>query len=295
MQRSSQRNSRTKGRKVPSIVRRPDSDIRRPLELLGAMRQDIFNARGLAWQLMKRNINATYRQSFFGILWAFVPALVTAAGLTLARSNGVLNIESTDIPYPAYVMFSMTLWQTFVDSLTGPMQAISSAKKMLIRVNFPREALVLAKLGEVSFNFAIKMIMIVGMFIWFKIPVTWSLLLAPVALIHMVAFGTFLGVLIAPMASLYQDFTKGITIFTSFWLLLTPVVYPPTNDGVFGRIVQLNPVTPLLVTTRELALGEAISNPTGFWLVSLIGGVGLLMSWILYRLSIPYVIERMSS
>ena len=288
-------NSKPVARRVRSVVHRPDSNVRRPIELFRMMIGDLLASRGLAWQLMKRNIQAQYRQSFLGIIWAFVPAFVTAIGLTFARSNGIVNIPATDIPYPAYVMFSMTLWQTFVEAMTGPMQAISSAKMMLVRVNFPREALILARLGELSFNFAVKLILIIGLFIWFKIPVSWSLLLAPVALIHLVIFGTFVGVLIAPASALYQDVSKGMTLVTGFWLLLTPVVYPPVAKGLFGAILQLNPVTPLLVTTRELALGEAISNPQGFWLVSAIGIFGLMFAWLIYRLSIPYVVERMSS
>lgn len=287
--------SKFQNRRSQSVVYRPDSSIRRPIALFQMMFQDLLASRGLAWQLMKRNIQAQYRQSFLGILWAFIPAFVTAIGLTFARSSGIVNIPSTDLPYPAYVMFSMTLWQTFVEAITGPMQAISSAKAMLVRVNFPREALILARLGELFFNFAVKLILIVGLFIWFKIPVSWSLLLAPVALVHLILFGTFIGVLIAPISALYQDFSKGMTLVTSFWLLLTPVIYPPVTKGLFGRIVQLNPVTPLLMTTRELATGEAISNPHGFWIFSAIGFFGLLFAWIIYRLSIPYVVERMSS
>jgi lipopolysaccharide transport system permease protein len=192
-------------------------------------------------------------------------------------------------------MFSMTLWQTFTEALNGPPQAVSSAKAMLARINFPREALILAKLGEVFFNFAIKLILIVGLFIWFKIPVTWSVILAPVALIHLILLGTFIGLLLAPMSALYQDFTKGLTLIIGFWLFLTPVVYPIPSDGVFGTIVKLNPVTPLLVTTRELATTGIISEPQGFWIVSLITILGLLLAWIFYRLAMPFVVERISS
>ncbi len=290
-----QQNLRFKNRPMPSVIHRPDSNIRRPIALFKMMFQDLLASRGLAWQLMKRNIQAQYRQSFLGILWAFIPAFITAIGLTLARSNGIVNIPSTDLPYPAYVMFSMTLWQTFVEALTGPMQAISSAKMMLVRVNFPREALILARLGELFFNFGVKLILIVGLFIWFRIPVSWSLLLAPVALIHLVLFGTFVGVLIAPISALYQDFSSATMLATNFWLLLTPVIYPPVTEGLFGKIVQFNPVTPLLTTTRELAIGEAISDPQGFWIFSAVGFFGLLFAWVIYRLSIPYVVERMSS
>ncbi|GAP97610.1 ABC transporter permease [Leptolyngbya sp. NIES-2104] len=269
--------------------------MRHPLRLFQMMWLDLLASRELAWQLMVRDINTKYRQSILGFFWAFLPAIVMATGFTLAQSAGVVNIGKTSIPYPAYVMFSMTLWQTFVEALNGPVQAVTSAKVMLARVNFPREALVLAKLGEVFFNFGIKLILIIGLFLWFKIPVTASVILAPVALIHLVLLGTFFGVLLAPAGMLYQDFTMGLTLATSLWLFITPVVYPVPTQGLFGTIVKLNPVTPLLVAIRELATTGVISDPTSFWIASLIGAVGLLLAWISYRLAMPFVVEKISS
>ena len=207
----------------------------------------------------------------------------------------MINLGDTDLPYPAYVMFSMTLWQTFVEALQGPVQAVTQAKAMMAKINFPREALILAKLGEVSFNFGIKLVLIVGLFIWFKMPVTWSVILAPVALIHLVMLGTFFGLLLAPMGALYQDFSIGLTLATSLWLFLTPVVYPTPKEGLFNNIVELNPVTPLLVTARELATTGLVSNPQGFWLASIFALLGLFLAWIFYRLAMPYVVERISS
>ena len=272
-----------------------ESQMRRPKKLLGAMWRDLLASRELAWRLLVRDISAKYRQSFLGIFWAIIPPIVLAVGFTLAKSGGVVSFGSTEFPYPAYVMFSMTLWQTFVEALQGPVQAVTQAKAMLARINFPREALILAKLGEVFFNFGIKLVLIIGLFIWFKIPVTWSIILAPVALIHLVVLGTFFGLLLAPMGVLYQDFSMGLTLATSFWLFLTPVIYPVPNEGLFGTIVNLNPVTPLLVTTRELATTGVVSNPQGFWLTSIFALLGLFLTWIFYRVAMPYVVERISS
>jgi lipopolysaccharide transport system permease protein len=133
------------------------------------MGRDLLASRELAWQLMVRDISAQYRQSFLGIFWAVIPPIVMAAGFTLASNSKVIAIGATDLPYPAYVMFSMTLWQTFVEALNAPVQAVAEAKQMLAKINFPREALILAKLGQVFFNFAIKLILIVGLFVWFQI------------------------------------------------------------------------------------------------------------------------------
>ena len=281
---------------LPRVVYTPESRVRHPLQLFKEMRRDLLASRELAWQLMVRDISAQYRQSFLGIFWAVIPPIVMAAGFTLASNSKVIAIGATDLPYPAYVMFSMTLWQTFVESLNAPVQAVAEAKQMLAKINFPREALILAKLGQVFFNFAIKLILIVGLFVWFQISVSWSAILAPVALIHLVMLGTFFGVLLAPFGALYQDFSKGLTLATGFWLFLTPVIYPvPSGSGIFGAIVKLNPVTPLLVTTRELATKGVVSDPQGFWVASLIAIVGLLLAWMVYRLAMPFVVERMSS
>jgi lipopolysaccharide transport system permease protein len=187
-------------------------------------------------------------------------------------------VGETDIPYPAYVMFNTALWQTFVDAATGPVQAVIQAKPMLARVNFPREAIVLAKLGEVGFNFGIKLILIVGLFLYFRVPVSWGAIVTPVALIHLILLGTLVGVLLAPIGVLYQDVSKSLNMIMGFWLFLTPVIYPVPTEGVFGALVAWNPVTPLLSTIRELATTGLVSNPVGFWVVS--GGVwvGLMLT-----------------
>lgn len=281
---------------LPEVVYTPESRLRRPWRLFQEMRQDLLASRELAWRLMVRDISAQYRQSFLGIFWAFTPAIVTAVGLTVANNAKVLNLGQTDLPYPAYVMLSMTLWQTFVESINGPVVGTNQARPMLTKINFPREAIILAQIGQVAFNFCVKLALIIGLFLWFKMPITWSAVLAPVALIHLVLLGTFFGMMLAPLAALYQDFVKGLTLVTGFWLFLTPVIYPPpSSGGFFSLCVQLNPVTPLLVTTRELATTGVLSNPMGFWIVSAVAWVGVLLAWLFYRIALPIVVERLSS
>lgn len=279
----------------PEIVYTPDSLLRHPLILFRTMWRDLLAARELAWRLMLRDISAQYRQAILGLAWAFIPPIAMAVGFTLARDANVFTVGETDIPYPAYVMFNTALWQTFVDAVTGPVQAVILAKPMLARVNFPREAIVLAKLGEVGFNFSIKLILIVGLFIYFRVAVNWTLILAPVALIHLVLLGTLFGILLAPIGVLYQDVSKSLNMITGFWLFLTPVIYPVPEEGLFGVLVALNPVTPLLVTIRELTTTGVLSSPVDFWIVSGLTLVGLMLTWIGFRIAIPYVVERVTS
>lgn len=84
-------------------------------------------------------------------------------------------------------------------------------------------------------------------------------------------------------------------MLTGLWLFLTPVVYPVPDEGTFATIVKLNPVTPLLVTTRELATTGILTQQTGFWIASLFTLVGVVVTWVGFRIALPFAIERVSS
>lgn len=295
MPRQSQPRLRPTSGQLPEVIYSPESMLRHPLKLLGAMGKDLLAARELAWRLMVRDINTRYRQSLLGIFWAFVPPIATAAGLTLANNAQVLNVGATELPYPAYVMLSMTLWQTFAEALTGQVQAIVGAKYLLSRINFPHEALILSQMGQLGFNFLIKLVLIVGLFLWFKMPVTLTAIVAPVALLHLVGFGTGIGLLLAPFSGLYEDISKGLPLLLTAGLFFTPVLYPLPQSGLFAALVKLNPVTPLLMTTRELATIGTVSEPGSFWIASLIALLTLLLGWLVYRVAMPFMIERISA
>lgn len=289
------RRSRENPRQRSRAVYRPESQIRHPVQLFKAMWRDLLASRELAWRLMMRDINAQYRQSMLGVLWAFIPPIILATGFAFAANSKVINIGSTDIPYPAYVMLSTALWQTFIESLNAPIQAVGSSKSLLAKINFPREAVIIAKVGQVFFNFGVKIILIAGVFLVFRIPVPWTIVIAPVALVHMILFGASLGLLLAPLSGLYNDVSRALGIIANPWLLLTPVLYPPPSEGIFATIVKLNPVTSLLVTTRELATTGVLTMARDFWIVSGVTTITLFLGWILYRVAMPYVIERVSS
>ena len=273
----------------------PDSPLRRPARLLGEMLRDLRSSRELAWRLMVRNLRAQYRQSLLGFAWAVIPPIVTAVVFSLAKGAQVVNLGETELPYAAYVMLSMTLWQTFAEALGGPLQVWIQSRPMLIRIYMPREALIVAKLGEVAVGFGIKMVLIIGIFVWYEMPVTPWALLAPFALIPLILLGIGLGTLLASVGGLYQDVSKGLPFLTLVWLMLTPVVYPAPAEGAFAQLVRLNPVTPLLVTVRELSTTGQVSDPAGFWIASCAALVSVVVSWMVLRISAPFVIERMSS
>lgn len=279
---------------LPEVVYTPESALRHPGQLLRSMWHDLLASRELAWRLFVRNLSAQYRQSVLGYVWAFLPPLVTALTFIFLNSQKIMNFSGEEnIPYPVYAMVGTLLWQGFVDALNSPLKVITQSQSMLAKVNFPREALILAGLAEVLFNFAIRLVLLIIIYVWFGLTVPATIWLAPFGVLSLLGLGLMMGLLLSPVGVLYQDIQRSIAIFVSMWLFLTPVAYEPPTRWPASLITSLNPVSPLLVTTRQMLITGNLTQLTGFWIVSGITFVLLLLGWLLYRLAMPRLIERM--
>jgi len=271
------------------------SELRHPVQLIRKMFADLVASWGLAKILFRRDIKAKYQQSMLGYLWAFLPTVFTSLAFTLANSSNTLSIKATNIPYPAFVILSMVLWQTFVESINGPVQTISESKAMLAKVNFKREALILSKFMEVWFNFAIKLVLVVGVVVYYHIDIQWTAIFIPIALSALILLGILIGLFLSPLSLLYKDVSFGLSIFVNFFLFVTPVVFPKPTTGTFATIVNLNPVTHLIEGLRRLALGVDGYDFTTFYLTSAATLVLAFFAWLTFRLAMPFAIERVTS
>jgi lipopolysaccharide transport system permease protein len=256
------------------------------------MAQETWRFRELVRRLVVRDFRAQYRQSYLGYFWAFVPALAMAAGFTLARNAEVLKIGDTVIAYPAFVMVGTVLWQTFTNAVNGPIEALDAFKPVMSRIYLPPEIIIFCRVGQVLVNLSIQLFLVVVIFIVYKIPVGPAILLAPVMLALLILLGTLIGLILAPISALYTDVQKGLPVAMNLWFLLTPVVYPAPERGVFSFIVKYNPVTPILVAARDLATAGFLPNPGTVLVTSLVTVAGFVVALIAFRISMPYVIER---
>jgi lipopolysaccharide transport system permease protein len=259
------------------------------------MWKDLLASRELAWRLFIRNISARYRQSVLGVFWAFLPPIITGLVFIILQSKSVLNLGETDIPYPVYVLMGVTLWQLFVESLHQPLSSVNSARSILAKINFPREALLVSAFYETLFNFLIKLVVLVGIFLFFKVQITWGVLSATMAVLMLIILGLTIGLFLTPIGMLYTDMASALRVATQLWFFATPVVYPPPQSWPYSLISTLNPVSPLLSSARDLATKGTLADSTQFAVVSVLTLLVLILSWILYRLSMPILIERMSA
>jgi lipopolysaccharide transport system permease protein len=272
-----------------------ESPLRYPGRFVREMFRDLRASRELAWRLLVRDISAQYRQSMLGYVWAFIPPLVASLPFIFLNSQGVVSIGDTPIPYPAYALISTILWQVFADALNSPLNTVAAAKSMLVRINLPKEAILLSGLGQVIFSFLIRLALLIMIFIWFRIVPPPTALLFPIGVVALILVGFTLGVALTPLGLLYNDVRQIIPIATTFLMLLTPVVYPPPKAGLAAVVVSWNPLSPLITVTRDwITTGDA-TQIAAFVFIAITASVFLFAGWILYRVALPHIIARVGA
>jgi lipopolysaccharide transport system permease protein len=259
------------------------------------MFRDLGASRTLAWRLAVRDLSAQYRQAFLGILWAFIlPVANTLTWIFLSRS-GVVSVGETALPYAVYVFAGSMLWAIFMDAINAPLQQTTAAKPMLAKLNFPRESLIVSGVYQTLFNASIKVALLLAVLPIMGIALGTHLLLVPIGLLSLVLVGTAIGLLLTPVGLLYTDIGKGLPLLMQFMMYLTPVVFPIPKEGLAASIFTLNPLTPLIMTARDWLTGFAPEHLVSFLAVNIAALLLLAFAWIVFRLAMPILIERMSS
>lgn len=278
---------------LPMRIYSPDAALSHPLILIKELVGDIWAARELAWRLFVRDLKAQFRATYFGYVWAFLPPLVGALTFIFLQSQGITNITETGIPYPAFAIIGTLLWQTFIEALQSPLNSINVAKPMLAKVNFPREAILMAGMYMVFFNLMIRLILLAAvMMIWQVIPGL-SVIVFPLMMLGLLLCGFALGLLLVPIGGLYGDVGRAIPIAAQFWMLLTPVVYPAQKSGLAGWLAVWNPISPLIVSARDSLTGQSLEQLFPAIAVIMFSAVLAFMGMVGIRLIMPHLIVRM--
>lgn len=256
--------------------------------------KDILKSRFLARQLAVRDIKAQYRQSYLGILWAFITPIVTAMVWIVLNATGTVGLSDTGIPYPLYVFSGTLLWSILTEAINSPMASTNNARGVLSKINFPKEALIISGIYKLLFNSSIKIFLLMVFVFVFGVGLHWSLLLFPFAILGALLMGTTVGLFITPLGLLYKDIGKIISFGMQFLMYVTPVVYAIPNEGVMKTIMEWNPLTPIILTGRDLAVGTS-SEYLSYFLIVIACCIPLFfVALLLYRVSIPVLVERLS-
>ena len=269
--------------------------MRSPLSLAASMLRDLVASRELAWRLTVRDISAQYRQNMLGVLWAFVPPLLSGLLFIVLQQKKVVNIPDPGMPYALFVLVGTTLWQVFSEAVNAPLRVVLGARPILAKINFPREALIVSAFYQTLFGLMVRALLLMGILLYFGVPLRPRMALAIVPIMLLIWLGLAIGLAATPVGMLMRDTMQVLTLGLQLGFFLTPVIYPPPQSFPYSLLATWNPVSPYLVASRELLVHGTAELLVPMVVVTACLLVSTLVFWLLYRVSMPIVVERIGS
>jgi lipopolysaccharide transport system permease protein len=240
----------------------PASPLTRARRAIG----EVFAARELTINLVRRDLKVRHRGSFLGMLWSLAtPVLVVALYyvvfrfiLRVAPAADVARPDGNDVPFAIYFFGGLTVWNLFANSLQTGAGSVTGSGYLLRKVYFPRAILPLSAVlaALVTFAFELAVLLVVSLFI--VGPPSFHLLWAPVIVAEVAVLAYGFTLLLSAVTVFLRDVAHFIGVFMQIWFWGTPVIYSLQwigNDhpGVV-RALKLNPMTGPVVSFRNVVL-----------------------------------------
>jgi lipopolysaccharide transport system permease protein len=248
------------------------------------MAEEVVSSWELTWRLFLRDFSARYRQTVLGVTWAIIPPIIVVGTFVILNQTGILNVESTVVPYPVYALLGLSVWQLFAGGLTACSNAIIAGGPMVVKINFPKETLVIAAIGQTIFEFFVRLIMLAILMLIYQTAPKWTAVFFPLIVLPVVLFTLGLGLILSFISVIVRDVVGFVSLATTFLMFLTPVLYPAPPSALFARLMIANPMAGLISASRDIVFTGYLTNLSSFIWAAVASMILLLLAWRIFHL-----------
>jgi lipopolysaccharide transport system permease protein len=256
------------------------------------MFQNLLATRELIWRLMARDIRVRYRQTVLGYIWAVLPPILTVLVFSYLTSRRVINMGQTVMPYVVHALWSLSVWQLFAAAVVNCTHSLVNAGNLVTRIKFPKEAVVIAALGQPVIDFFIRLIPFMAVCYWYNFIPSAKIILVPLLLSVILMMATAIGLMASLLNLVFRDIGNMIGMALTVGVFLAPVLYPPPVDPPFNLVNTLNPFSPILIASQNCLTGGPIANFDYVIFVSVMSIPALVLGLRVFYITLPRICER---
>lgn len=241
--------------------------------------RDLWRYRELFQVLAWRDLSVRYKQTVIGVAWALIRPFLTMVIFTILFGKIAKLPSEGDAPYALLVFAAMLPWQFFATALGEASGSLVGNANLISKVYFPRLIVPTAAVVVAFVDFAVSLIILGAMMLWYQYPPGWELIMLPafVAMAFFASLGP--GLWITALNVKYRDFRYIIPFVIQFGLYVSPVGFSSSVIPDQWRLLySANPMVAVIDGFRWCILGG--ETPI-YWPGFALGiGVTVVLTWI---------------
>jgi lipopolysaccharide transport system permease protein len=243
------------------------------------MRGIVVPILNLAPSLIRREIEARYRGSIFGVLWSFLTPLMMIAVFTFVFAvvfQARWGSGSTSKTEFALIIFAgLTAFNLFGEVFARAPSLVVAQPNLVKKVVFPLEVLVPVALGAALFQTCIAFAALLVFQVLIGSGLHLTALAVPILVAPLALFTLGIGWFLAALGVYVRDVAQIVPPITTALMFLTPVFYPTSALPEFIRpLAAYNPLGASIEQVREAVIFGRLPDPAA-WLVGLAGSLAV--------------------
>lgn len=232
--------------------------------------KEMWRYRDLVFMYVKRDFVTFYKQTILGPIWYFIQPVFTTI-MFMFVFGGIAGISTDGVPQAVFYMAGLLCWNYFADCFNRTSNTFSSNKGVFGKVYFPRLVVPLAGVISNLVKFGIQFFLFLCVYLYFVFQGTHfninaTILLLPVYIIMLAAFGLGTGMLVSSLTIKYRDLNFLISFGIGLLMYATPVIYPLSvlkeSHPEYLWLLLANPLTSILEAFKYAFTGVGMFSWT---------------------------------
>lgn len=239
--------------------------------------------RELLINLAKREITVRYKQSILGYAWVIINPLFQILVISFVFST-FLRVPPVGVPFIIFISVALLPWTFFSTSVTSSTNSLVNNSTLITKIYFPREILIYSTILAKMVDFALSLVILVGLIIFFQIPINLYIIWVPIILLIQIVFTTGISLILSALNLFYRDIQYILTLILTLWFYVTPIAYPTeVIPEKFKLIFSLNPMAVIVNAYREVIIGQGNPNINSL-MIALITSIAIfIFSFIIFK------------
>ncbi len=232
--------------------------------------KEMWRYRDLVFMYVKRDFVTFYKQTILGPIWYFIQPVFTTI-MFMFVFGGIAGISTDGVPQAVFYMAGLLCWNYFADCFNRTSNTFSSNKGVFGKVYFPRLVVPLAGVISNLVKFGIQFFLFLCVYLYFVFQGTHfninaTILLLPVYITMLAAFGLGTGMLVSSLTIKYRDLNFLISFGIGLLMYATPVIYPLSvlkeSHPEYLWLLLANPLTSILEAFKYAFTGVGMFSWT---------------------------------
>lgn len=240
--------------------------------------RDLWAFRELLFFLIWRDVKVRYRQTALGVSWVIIQPLLTTLVFTVFLGH-LARVPSDGIPYPLFAYAGLLPWTFFMNAVSNSGNSLVNNAHLITKVYFPRVIIPAAAIGGRLIDFAVAFVVLVGLMVYYSVPIRASILALPLLVALVTLFSMGVGMWVSALNVKYRDVGIALPVLIQVWMFVSPVVYPSTLvPENWRRLYSLNPMAGMVEGFRDALFGQ------GFDLFALTSSAAVTLILFVYSI-----------